>query len=221
MKTFEVSNKSEHDATARRKEEDVWNQSVSCVAVRRKWVLLKSTSPHPVDERLEHGQLTRPVSITISWRNKLRLEETHRWRDVTRTKTKRTIRRSRLSSGLYLFVTGRRLMERSCRHRCTGDKPTIFFLPNNEESEWRSTILGVPRCQMRLPYLIMRCAKWCHRHICVPERLGAIKWPCARPYDRESICYQRSEDARWRWRVISMTQFEKATSSCYRNSWFW
>lgn len=91
-------------------------------------------------------------------------------------------------------------MERSCRHRCTGDKPAeyFFFPPNNEESEWRSAtlVLGVPRCQMRLPYLIARCAKWCHRHICALERLGAIKWPCARPYDRESIRYQRSGDGR-------------------------
>lgn len=66
-----------------RKKEDVWNQSVSCVAVRRKWVLLKY---EPTSCRWATRNTTCPVdrerSIVISQREEAsfdeRLEETHR-----------------------------------------------------------------------------------------------------------------------------------------------
>lgn len=87
METFQVSNKSEHDAAARRKEEDVWNQSVSCVAVRRKWVLLKyeptscrwTTWTRPVDSSSVHRYLAKKQAsirrdASMAWRNESKNE---------------------------------------------------------------------------------------------------------------------------------------------------
>jgi hypothetical protein len=86
---------------------------------------------------------------------------------------------------IYLFIIERHLIERSCRHHCTGDKPTFFCRIMKRDSRSRRT-----RCQMRLSYLIARCAKWCHRHTCARRVTERRLNDHVRPYDKELIRYR-------------------------------
>lgn len=79
---------------------------------------------------------------------------------------------------------GRRLIERSCRHRCTGDKPFFCRIMKHGSHSRRA------RCQMRLSYLIARCAKWCHRHTCARRATERRLNDRVRPYDKELIHYR-------------------------------
>jgi len=143
-----------------------------------------------------------------------RLQET--WMCVMRER-KRDVEVVHHRARIYLL---RHLIGRSCYHCCTGDKAIFFFSYRITRSK-RDFYPVLTRCQIRLSYLIACCVKWCHRHMCVPERLGARLNNYMRSYDRESIRYQRSRDAcSLEVAELSMIQFERTTIYRYRNSWF-